>query len=395
MATINPNLGPISTSTTVRNPAQVKPGAGESAPALPADGLSVDFSKGGGSAVDEKSAALGGTAGALIGAGIGGAALPPTPQAPSAPSPVVVGGVELAAADGGFSLSNTGGLAQLESPKAPGFNASIDGCLANLAQAAELLGTGEASEARGVKTITAANVNWDLGTEVVSNAQKFVIPVPQFADGGEPLVYPDGAKDKDGKDLGGTPIMDWQGQPIGDKGVVFFNQKDQAWQAVKADGQGVVIMNQMTEEQGKALMAKIGGNPANLTLEQFKDVLSYASSDEVGCKDMYNSDRSFISKKMNAMESSDTGVPQYGLFRRDDRDVCKVLFAEGPADFEAPSGGGVLVHQPIGEEGGVLLRQPDGKVFLYRKIDNEAFVETYTTKNGGSINLDELPRHKD
>jgi len=428
MATINPNLGPISTSTTVRTPAQAKPAAGESSPALPADGLNVDFSKAGGPAVEEKAAPQ--------------PTPEPAPQAPSAPAAIVVGGVELAAADGGFALSNTGGLAQLETPKAPEFSASIDGCLANLAashhpEVADMLmgmqfGHLPASEAdiKSVQagglgattpTITSSQINWDLGADVVSSAQKFVIPVPQFADGGEPLVYPAGAKDKDGnllvytedsKDKDGNslahlagqplPIMDWEGKPIGDMGVVFFNPKDQSWQAVKADGQGVVIMNQMTEDQGKALMDKIGADPGKLTLEQFKDVLTFAATTEYddqglvtreGCGDMYNSDRSFISKKMNAMETSETGIAQYGMFRRDDRDVCKVVFAEGPSEFEALTSGGVMVKQPIPEEGALLLRQPDGKGHLYRKIESQAFVETYKNKDGSAIELDKLPRH--
>jgi hypothetical protein len=244
-------------------------------------------------------------------------------------------------------------------------------------------------EAKTITSITSKDVDWDKGAAVVSNAQKFVIPVPQFVGGGEALIYPDGAKDKDGNNIAGKPILDWENKPIGDQGVVFFNQKDQAWQAVKADGNGVVIMNQMTEAQGAKLMEKIGGDPSNLSLAQFKEVLSYASSEDVGCKDMYNSDRAFISKKMNAMEASETGVPQFGMFRRDDKDVCKALFVSGPADFAADSSGGVLVHQPIGEEGAVILRQPGSPD---RKIDNQSFIETYLNKNGTKISIDSLPR---
>ena len=369
MASINPNLG-ISTNLGVRptggNAASIP---GEAAPQLPSDGLSVDFSKAGPSATPAETKA---------------AAPQPTPAPAPAAAVEVKSAVAQAAAEGGLAVSTTGGLAQLETPAAVEFNSSIDGCLAGLC--------GKSDE---IKTITAAQVNWDKGADVVSNAQKFVIPVPQFEGGGEPLVYPAGAKDKNGADIGGTPIKDWQGQPIGDNGVVFWNDKDQAWQACKADGNGVVIMNQMTEEQGQKMMDKIGGDPNKLTLQQFKEVLEYANSSEVGCRDMYNSDRDFISKKMNAMETSLTGIPQFGLFRRDDRDVCKALFAEGPGEFEAPSGGGVLVKQPIPEEGGILLRQPDGKVFLYRKVDLEVFEDTYKLKDGSQVVLGELPRHQD
>ena len=285
----------------------------------------------------------------------------------------------------GISNGQGGTLLMTETPVSE-HNATIDGFLARLA------GISSTSETKEVPTITAAQVNWDKGADVVSNAQKFVIPVPSFE--GEPLVYPAGAKDKNGNEIGGNPIADWQGQPIGDKGVVFFNQKDQAWQAVKSDGQGVVIMNQMTEAQADLMMSKIGGDPNKMNLEQFKAVLTYANSDEVGCKDMYNSDRDFISKKMNAMETSTTGIPQFGLFRRDDRDVCKALVAEGPAEFEAPTTGGITVKQPIPKEGGMLVRQPDGKFFLSRKVHLEVFPYTYTHKDASKVVLDEMPRHK-
>lgn len=277
----------------------------------------------------------------------------------------------------------TGPLVQFseEAPKLE--HSSLDGFLTRLCGTAP------------IPVITAVDVNWDKGAEVVSNAQKFVIPVPQFE--GEPLIYPAGAKDKDGNSIAGKPIVDWQGQPIGEKGVVFFNAKDQAWQAVKSDGQGVVIMNQITEPQGQQLLGKVkeltGGDPGKLTLEQFKEVLSFANS-EIGWQkpDMYNSDRDFIKKKMNALESTETGIPQFGLFRRDDRDVCKALFAEGPAEFQAPTSGGVMVNQPIGEEGAVLLRQPDGKTFLYRKVENVAMEETYTHKDGRKLGVSDLPK---
>lgn len=364
MAIINPNLGPITTSISAHKATTGAPkevlSEGQS---LPSDATAIDFSKG---SKEEMKPSV--------------PAARPSEAAPTPKAVVAEGGVQRAASEGGFAISNSGGLAQLDAPKAvENFSPSIDGCLASIASKSE------------IPTITASQVNWDSGAEVTSNARKFIMPVPNFE--GEPLIYPDGAKDKDGNSIAGTPIKDWQGQPIGDLGVVFFNPKDQSWQAVKSDGQGVVIMNQMTEEQGKTLMAKVGGDPMNLTLDQFKEFLGYAAS-EVGCKDMYNSDRGFIGKKMNAIESCPSGYPQYGMFRRDDQDVCKALFAEGPAEFEAPTTGGILVKQQIPEEGGVLLRQPDGKVFLYRKIDNAVFEETYKHKNGAAVDVSELPRYE-
>lgn len=270
----------------------------------------------------------------------------------------------------GISNGQGGTLLMTETP-APEHSASIDGFMAKLA---------------GVNAVvTPDQINFDNGSPVVSSAQKFIIPVPKFADGGEPLVYPQGATNKKGEDIGGQPIADWQGKPIGERGVVFFNEKDKAWQAVPGDGTGVVIMNQVSEEQSKQLLAKVGGDPNNLSLQQFKDVLTFANS-EVGLGDMYNSDRGFISSKMNALETQDTGIPQYGMFRRDDRDVCHALFLEGSGEFKGTG----TTHQY--DDGGVVLRQKVGNEFNYRLIQPEEFHQTYNNKDGSRIDLDSLPR---
>jgi len=264
--------------------------------------------------------------------------------------------------------------------------------VSSLGNTVQLTSTGAlmefAPEISAPKSLTPADLNFSKAADVISSAQKFILPVPNFADGGEPLVYPEGAKDKDGKSIGGTPIADWEGKPIGDKGVVFFNAKDQAWQAVKGDGEGVVIMNQVSEGQAKDLLGKVGGDPGKLSLEQFKEVLTFAAAD--GLSDMYNSDRSFIKSKMNPLETSDTGIPQFGLYRRDDRDVCNVLYVEGEGEFKGPK----TTHHF--DNGAVILRQADKKApdgFDYRLIQPETFVETYSNKNGGKINLDALPRN--
>jgi hypothetical protein len=82
----------------------------------------------------------------------------------------------------------------------------------------------------GIRTIAPADlkVGSDYSTPVISNAQKFVIPVPAFVQGGEPLVYPQSYE------KAGQPILDYTGKPLGDRGLVFFNGKDKSWQAVKA-----------------------------------------------------------------------------------------------------------------------------------------------------------------
>lgn len=170
--------------------------------------------------------------------------------------------------------------------------------------------------------------------------------------------------------------------------MVFHNDKDDAVQAVPGDGKGVVILNQVSEEQAKALEAHLGGrDPSALTLDELKGTLEFARK-ELGIGDMYHSDRDFIASKMNALESHATGVPAFGLHRRDDRDVCEAVFVEGKGEFT----GTATTHRF--DEGAVILRQKDSKTdeLSYRLIQPDICKETYSNKDGTPIDLDRLPR---
>lgn len=225
--------------------------------------------------------------------------------------------------------------------------------------------------------ITAEQIDFgaDKSTPVISGAQKFVIPVPAFKDGGEQLVYPEGEK-------AGQPIADWQDKPIGDKGLVFFNGKDRAYQAVKGDGNGVVIINLVTEEQAAKLTAKINefnSDPTQLSLGEIKEVLKYARED-LGLVDMYNSDKGFIAGKMSSVGAG-TGVQAYGLHKRDDRDICHAVFVPGSGEFQGPA----ATPQQF-SDGAVILQQ--GKDV--RLIQPDAFEASYKHADGRSITVSEL-----
>ena len=177
------------------------------------------------------------------------------------------------------------------------------------------------------------NISFNKSLPTISNAQKFILPIPAAV--GEPLVYPAGATQENDAgevvSIAGQPILDWEGNAIGEQGVVFFNAKDRSWQAVGNDGQGVIIMNQVTEDQSKRLIEKIrshADSPMELILEQIKAVLRFAQED-LKITDMYNSGRDFIKQKMNPIESCDCGIEELGLHRRDDRDICQAILVEG------------------------------------------------------------------
>jgi hypothetical protein len=229
-----------------------------------------------------------------------------------------------------------------------------------------------------MRTLSAADLHFDpdRSTAVLSSAQKFIIPVPAF--GGEPLVYPEG------HDKSGQKILDFEGRPIGERGVIFFNDKDQSVQAVAGDGEGVVIVNEVTADQAGKLHQKIGGfnpDPNALTLSQLKQVLDYART-ELKLGDMYNSTRAFVREKMTpavngeAPRANGKEIEDYGFKKRDDRDICRAVYVPGAFVLEGPA-----ATAQIFEDGGVVVEQ-GGEI---RGVQPEVFVRTYRLLNGDRI----------
>jgi len=208
--------------------------------------------------------------------------------------------------------------------------------------------------------------------DCISAAQKFVLPIPKYKEGGEPLVFPAGHQKQ------GQQITDWEGKAVGDSGVVFFNGVDKVVQAVPATGQGIVIMNQVTKKQADMLMEKIdsiGGDPEQFDLDKTKQVLSYAR--DIGIIDQYNSDREFMAAKFTPVSARGS----VGLFKRDDRDLCQATIMDAYGEFTGPAG-----EPQKFVPGDVALAQSDGKGgTIYAKIDMKAFEATYTKPDGSKI----------
>jgi len=232
----------------------------------------------------------------------------------------------------------------------------------------------------GIRRIAPADLKVGSGysTSVISNAQKFIIPVPAFVQGGEPLVYPQSYE------KAGQPILDFTGKPVGDRGLVFFNGKDKSWQAVKGDGEGVIIINEVTQEQAKKLYQKVQElkpDPNNLTLDELKQVLSFAQQ-QLGLIDMYNSSRAFVQEKMTPVIAGEVPkvngneVKAYGFVKRDDRDVNQAIYIPGEFVFEGPA-----ASPQEFKDGGVIVEQ-GGKM---RGVQPDIFVRTYKLSDGRSI----------
>jgi cell division protein ZapA (FtsZ GTPase activity inhibitor) len=229
------------------------------------------------------------------------------------------------------------------------------------------------------RKISPADLRFDSSssTSVISSAQKFIIPVPKLDAGGEPLVYPQG------HEKAGKPILDYEGKPIGEKGLVFLNAKDQSWQAVAGDGEGVIIVNEVTPEQAARLDQKVrelNQNPDQLTLPQLKQVVAYARND-LKLNDMYNSTRSFIKSKMtpvavDAARVDGASGEAYGLKKRDDRDLCQAIYIPGKFTFEGPA-----ATPQVFENGGVIVKQGAD----FRGVQPDIFRRTYRLQNAQQI----------
>jgi hypothetical protein len=222
--------------------------------------------------------------------------------------------------------------------------------------------------------ITADQIDFgpDAATPVISDALKFVIPVPAFEGGGEPLVPPDA----DG------PFLNWAGKPITGRGVVFFNPDDRSWQAARGDGQAVVILNMVTPRDGERLAARVAefaADPNELTLGQFKAVLGFAR-DDLGLIAIYDSTRDAIARSMSKADP-DLGIAAYGLFRRNRADLCEAVFVPGAGAFQGPA----ATPQQF-DDGAVIVRHGSS----VRLVQRAAFEATYKHVDGRPLRASEL-----
>lgn len=238
----------------------------------------------------------------------------------------------------------------------------------------------ETADSTTIPLVTATDLQFgdETSTPVISTAQKFILPIPELAEGGEPLVYPPD------DNRAGEPIVDYQGEPIGDRGLVFFNQADQTVQAVAGDGNGVIIINEVTAAQANALhqyIVSLNPTPATLTLEQLKQTIAYAQED-LSLGDMYNSDRTFIATSMSAIDSWETATPDaavdpaYGFKKRDDRDISQAIYIPGSFQFQGPA-----ATPQVFEDGGVIVQQEES----VRGVQPDIFIRTYSFSDGQPI----------
>ena len=217
----------------------------------------------------------------------------------------------------------------------------------------------------------------EKATAVISAAQKFVIPVPDFGANGEDLVDPES----------GAAIRNSRGEPIGKTGIVFHSGAEKTLQAAPGDGSAVLIISAVTAVEAEALHDKIRSytdNPNSLTLEQLKQVIEFAF-ERLQLQQISSSTRNLINAKMSPVsglmhDDTDQPIECFGLMKRDDRDICYAVYVRGEFSFIAEAAAEGEKRKEF-KNGAVILKQGDDLLAL----PPDEFARNYTFPDGGSI----------
>jgi hypothetical protein len=225
-------------------------------------------------------------------------------------------------------------------------------------------------------TISADQLDFCDGasTLVVSDTLRFVLPVPRFEGGGEPLVYPHG-------EHAGKPFVDRNGKVITGRGIVYFDPDDESWEVGRTNGCDVILMSPINREQGAKLVAKVktfAANPADLTLDQVKAILRYAL-ETVRVRSTHASTTAFVAEALVPVEPAD--FPGFGLHSRRADDPCRAVFVAGSGRFLGPAA------SPQRFRGGaVIVRHGDD----VRLVQRRSFERTYRFPDGRPARISEL-----
>lgn len=214
-----------------------------------------------------------------------------------------------------------------------------------------------------------ADIDFSKATAVISDAMKFVLPVPD--DEGEPLIYPQTITDAKGAvHQAGEPLTTWDGKPLPGDGVVVWNSSEKIYQGAvrgrQGDDRAVIIINHVTEEKAARLMEKLNaataGQPDALTFTRLKEIERFARS--LGLTNMYDSMVGFVRQAMQDVRPGADASP-YGFKKRDARDRAFAVRVPIAGELVRPEG------QPLPfAAGSIILKHGDDvRVLTARDIE--------------------------
>lgn len=212
-----------------------------------------------------------------------------------------------------------------------------------------------------------------------STARKLVLVVPKCH--GDPLVTPEG-----------QPIKDWEGKPIEGEGLVFLNQVasgNPTLQAVHSDGNGVLIFNDLTEEQETQILDALRFKMTDFLyndgypnpLKQIKKALDVAAT--IGAVDVYDSTTGFVNKKMTTREGTPPTLEGGELGNGEQITTLAAQRNGSPVKFVILEKEGVFTGGPTAEPEhyvagtAAILDQGDDGTATIRLVRPDVFAKTY------------------
>lgn len=219
--------------------------------------------------------------------------------------------------------------------------------------------------------INETDLNFQNALAVISSTQSFVLPIPSLTSGTGVFVS------EESKQAGGKVAKS-------SKDLMFLNSKDNSWQTVQSDGEGVVVINDVTPVQGKALLKKVmqlsNNQPDKLDKDKIKLFLKYTHA--LGLKDVFQSNKNEIAEKMNLIEVWDTGFEQLGFHKYKNKETLKAIRFLGAVSFSNPK-----VSKQTYDNGCVVVQEGDKVV----AVKPDVFLKSYTKPNGSPITLFDIP----
>jgi hypothetical protein len=212
-----------------------------------------------------------------------------------------------------------------------------------------------------ILTVEQIDFGDSASSAVVSDAHRYVLPVPVLAGGGEPLVRPDGA-----------PLIDREGRAIVGRGIVLFDHDDNAWEVAPGDGSAVILFGPVTEAAADAFSRRIGelaSDPRDLTLSDLKALIAFACG-ELAIRASYTTSWRYVDATM--VPEAGVSAGGHGLYRRRADQVCRAVYVPGAGAFRGPAASPQLFADGaviIQHADSVRLAQPASFEAFYRFLD--------------------------